>query len=215
MSLRLASVLLAALALPACSRVENGIASVTDGLTSFSGRYGPGWGGMRPTTPDESLTVQRVRAGPRAAPDELLRIEPGDMWPAEDTPRATLANPDEALRGIPNLRQGMADPSTEVRRRGSSTPPDLLRPPQNNANNVVQPSVPMPDAPPRPFRADRPAGVPGGVIDTPSGPLPTTNQSGNISTTLSPQGAGTAIRSGNTTTIFRPDGNIEQVPTPR
>ena len=86
--------------LPACSRVENGIAAMTDGLTSFSGRYGPTWGGMRPATPDESLTVQRVRVGPRAGTPmgqgETLRIEPGDMWPAEDTPRATLANPDQA-----------------------------------------------------------------------------------------------------------------------
>lgn len=211
MKLRLASVLLLGLALPACSRVERGFASMTDGLTSFSGRYGPGWGGMRPPAPEESLTVQRVRVGPRAGLDETLRTEPGDLWPAEDTPRATLANPDQALRGIGNLRQGMADPGTESRRRGSSTPPDLLRPPENNANNVVQPSVPIPEAPPRPFRADRPAGV----IDTPSGPLPTTNRTGNISTTISPQGSGTAIRDGNTTTIFRPDGNIEQVPTPR
>ena len=81
MKLRLASVLLLGLALPACSRVENGIAAMTDGLTSFSGRYGPTWGGMRPATPDESLTVQRVRVGPRAGTPmgqgETLRIEPG------------------------------------------------------------------------------------------------------------------------------------------
>lgn len=211
MKSRLLSVLLLGLALPACSRVENSFASMTDGLTSFSGRYGPSWGGMRPPSPDESLTVQRIRTGPRAGMDEALRTEPGDMWPAEDTPRATLANPDQALRGIPNLRQGMDDPGTEARRRGSSTPPDLLRPPANNPNNVVQPSVPIPEAPPRPFRTDRAAGS----LDTPSGPLSTTNRTGNISTTITPQGSGTAIRDGNTTTIFRPGGGIEQVPTPR
>ena len=213
MKLRLASVLLLGLALPGCSRVENGIASMTDGLTSFSGRYGPSWGGMRPPTPEDSLTVQRIRSGPRAGAgeDATLRTEPGDLWPTEDTPRATLANPDEALRGIPNLRGSMSDPATEARRRGSSTPPDLLRPPQASPANVVQPSVPIPEAPPRPFRADSPAGV----IDTPSGPLPTTNRTGNVSTTLSPQGSGTAIQRDNTTTIFRPDGNIDQVLTPR
>jgi hypothetical protein len=212
MGLRLASVLLLGLALPGCARMEGGFARMTDGLTDFSGRYGPGWGGMRPPAPADSLTVQRIRTGAHAEGATPLQVEAGDMWPAEDTPRATLANPDEALRGIPNLRGGLSDPATEARRRGSSTPPDLLRPPQASSANVVQPSVPIPEAPPRPFRADSNENR---VIHTPSGPLPTTNNTGNISTTISPQGPGTAIRDGNTTTIFGPDGSIQQVPTPR
>lgn len=208
----LLSLLALALVLSGCGRFENSFASMTDGLTTFSGRYGPQWGGMRPGAPEESLTVQRIRAGARAEPAATLRTEPGDMWPAEDTPRATLANPDEALRGIGNLRQGMADPATEARRRGSSTPPDLLLPPQASPANVVPPSVTIPEPPPRAFRADRNDGR---VINTPSGPVTTTGGSGNISSTLSPQGSGVAIRDGNTTTLFGPGGTVQQVPTPR
>lgn len=205
--------LLLALLLPGCAGIERGFSRLTDGLTDFSGRYGPQWGGMRAASPGDSLTVQRVRAG-GVAPDPAaaLRPEPGDMWPADDAPRATLANPDEALRGIGNQRMGLEDPGNEIRRgrRGSSSPPPdaLSFPSQRAPANVVPPNVPIPEPPPRPFRAD------GQVLPTTRGPTTTTTSTGNVSTTLSPQGPGVAIRDGAVTTIIEP-GRVEQVPTPR
>ena len=72
--------LLLALLLPGCAGIERGFSRLTDGLTDFSGRYGPQWGGMRAASPGDSLTVQRVRAG-GVAPDPAaaLRPEPGDQ----------------------------------------------------------------------------------------------------------------------------------------
>lgn len=61
--------------------------------------FGPTWGGMRPDFPSESLTVQRIRGAPAAAP-EVLYAEPGNVWPAAEGERATMAEPDVALRGL-------------------------------------------------------------------------------------------------------------------
>jgi len=61
--------------------------------------YGPTWGGMRPDLPSESLTVQRIRRAPAAEP-EVLSTEPGNVWPAVEGQRATMAEPDAALRGL-------------------------------------------------------------------------------------------------------------------
>ncbi|MDB5415512.1 MAG: hypothetical protein JWR10_3847, partial [Rubritepida sp.] len=66
----------------------------------YSDSFGPNWGGMSSETSADSLTVQRIRnRGPGEAPSPLTP-EPGDVWPREEGPRATLANPDEALRGV-------------------------------------------------------------------------------------------------------------------
>lgn len=207
MGLRLPALLLLSALLPGC-------AVVTTPASDFASRNWPGWGGPRPGAPLDSLTAQRVRAGGMTAePTAQLRPEPGDMWPVAEAPRATLANPDEALRGVGNQRMGFADPATEARRpaRGSSSPPPdpLLLSPPDAPRNIVPPVVPMPEPPPRPLRAD------GVAIPTPSGPETVTTRSGNVSTTLSPQGPGVAIRDGATTTIIRPNRLPEQVPTPR
>lgn len=50
--------------------------------------------------PTDSLTIQRLRSGPMAdAP--VLTVEPGNVWPEQEGQRATLADPDAALRGLP------------------------------------------------------------------------------------------------------------------
>ena len=54
--------------------------------------YGPSWGGMSPELPTRSLTIDRVRTG-RLPPPEILREEPGNVWPDAEAPRATLADP--------------------------------------------------------------------------------------------------------------------------
>jgi hypothetical protein len=66
------------------------------------GAFRAAWGGMRSDRPADSETVRRVRG--MDVPLEPLQVEPGSVWPVEEAPRATLANPDAALRGVPPYR---------------------------------------------------------------------------------------------------------------
>lgn len=189
-------------ALSGCARFDSGFGSATGWMAD---RYGPSWGGMRPAIPTDSLTVQRIQNA--GAPTALapLTTEGGDVWPREEGRRATLANPDEALRGF---------------RSGEEVPPPRRRGSAAAADPVVTGIPPMPafDPPPPPpptaNRTDTPR-TDGQVIFTPSGPVTTTGGTGRVQSTISPQGSGVAIRDGNTTTIIGPGGNVQQVPTPR
>jgi len=58
------------------------------------------WSGQGPDFPSDSLTVQRVRQG-LPADAGVLTVEPGNVWPEPEAARATLADPDAALRGLP------------------------------------------------------------------------------------------------------------------
>ena len=194
------------MALSACSRFESGFGSATGWMSGVSDRYGPSWGGMRPATPTDSLTVQRIqnRGTPAVLPP--LTPESGDVWPREEGPRATLANPDEALRGL--------RPSEEIpppRRRGTPGPPA-----EPTASGVppFRAFDPPPPPPPSANRTDSPR-ADGRVIFTPQGPVTTTGGTNRVQSTISPQGSGVAIREGNMTTIIGPDGSVQQVPTPR
>lgn len=203
---RLALLLGLGLALPGCAGFDSGFASMTGWMSGVHDRYGPSWGGMRPPTPADSLTVQRIQN--RGEPTALapLTPEPGDVWPREEGPRATLANPDEALRGfrpgeeVPPRRRGSAglpaDPAvTEIPRMPAFDPPP---PPPPSANRTDTP------------RTD------GQVIFTPQGgPVTTTGGTNRVQTTISPQGSGVAIRDGAATTVIGPDGSVQQVPTRR
>ena len=194
-------------ALSGCARFETGFASATGWMSGVSDRYGPSWGGMNPAVPSDSLTVQRIRNRGTGEPLAPLTPEPGDVWPREEGPRATLANPDEALRGF---RTGEEVPPP--RRRGSAGPA---------AEPVVRAIPPMPafDPPPAPppsaNRTDTPR-TDGQVIFTPQGgPVTTTGGTNRVQTIISPQGSGVAIRNGATTTIIGPDGSVQQVPNLR
>ncbi|WP_421992417.1 hypothetical protein [Roseococcus sp.] len=191
------------MALSGCARFESGFASTTGWMSQS---YGPSWGGMRPAMPTDSLTVQRIQNRGTAEVLPALRTEPGDVWPREEAPRATLANPEEALRGF---RTGEEIPPPR-RARGSAAPADPVVtgiPPQPAFD-------PPPALPPRANRTDAPR-VDGQTIFTPQGPVTTTGGSSRVQTTISPQGSGVAIRDGNTTTIIGPGGDVQQVPTPR
>jgi hypothetical protein len=194
-------------ALSGCSTFESGFASTTGWMSGVSDRYGPNWGGMRPAAPSDSLTVQRIQNRGTPAVLPALTPEPGDVWPREEGPRATLANPDEALRGF---RPGEEVPPSPRRRGSAGLPPDPV------VTGI--PSMPAFDPPPAPppsaNRTDTPR-TDGQVIFTPSGPVNTTGGSSRVQTTISPQGSGLAIQDGPMTTIIGPGGNVQQVPTPR
>ncbi|MCX7931003.1 MAG: hypothetical protein N2588_00470 [Rhodovarius sp.] len=85
--------LLLAFGLTACAPMEEGFYRILGGVTGYAA-------GSAPPIP-ATLTVQRVRGGPAIPGEEPLQEEPGNVWPEEEGPRATLANPEEVLRGGP------------------------------------------------------------------------------------------------------------------
>lgn len=199
-----------AVGLSGCTRAADSIAGLQGSLSGTYDRFGPNWGGMRPVMPTESLTVQRVRGA--GDPQEPLRPEPGDVWPGEEAPRATLANPEDVLRGEERRGITLNDPIALPRSpRGSS---GAFEQSPRAAPAVISPIFEAPALPPRANRTD---GAPdsGQVFQSQQGPVTTTGGSGRVSTTISPQGSGLAIRDGATTTLIGPGGNVQQVPTPR
>jgi hypothetical protein len=198
------------------------------------GMFRAAWGGMRSDAVPSSETVRRIRG--METPRDTLELEPGNVWPAEEAPRATLANPDAALRGVPPYRPGEArdparlrdedgryrDPGPRAdavppadlrppprRRRGASpTPPPPLDQPETSRVEVL-PVPPGAYAPP-PRRAD------GQVVLTPGGPVVTTGGTPNVQGFTTPGGGGGVIhRDGGVTTIVPSGGTPQSFPTPR
>lgn len=202
-AIRGAALLTMTVGLVGCAPAESRMAGWAGGLSGTYDRFGPNWGGMRPAIPTESLTVQRIRGD--AAPQEPLRPEPGDVWPREEGPRTTLANPEEALRGVRTSE-------TEPRRtRGTS---GAFENAPGAAPPVISHVFDAPTPPPRANRTDGSAPA-GQVFQSRQGPVMGTGGSGNVQSTVSPQGSGLAIRDGGVTTLIGPGGNVQQVPTPR
>lgn len=174
------------------------------------------WGVERPTMPQDSLTVARVMGAPPTL--EPLRPEAGNVWPAQEGPRATLANPDAALRGIPNYRTG--DPDRQSSRglppglSGSSSPPPPANPAFESRNNPTLPPL-LADQPTPWQPASAQTAVPRSV-QTPQGAAPVTGGTARSQTYAAPGGGiGRALTDGNVTTLIGPDGQVTTTPTPR
>ncbi|WP_426958564.1 hypothetical protein [Muricoccus radiodurans] len=195
------------------------------------------FGRTGPIGAPDSLTVRRVM-GTDALVEPLLPEE-GNVWPAAEAPRATLANPDagatvgtaptDALqrarrdRGIPpeprlqSNEPGLAvppgvapsprNPPPGTRRRGSTTPPDVLAP-------LDPQPLPRADVPPAPRPLAPLQRQEGRVVPVPGGPPAIiSGGSGAIGTYSQPGvGTGTAINQGATTTLIGPDGRVQVVP---
>lgn len=197
------------------------------------GLFAASWGGMRADRPESSETVRRIRG--YETPQEPLELEPGNVWPAEEAPRATLANPDAALRGVPPYRPGeprtgerlwdqddrsrertdrMDEPPPEARRpttrrRGASSPP----PPP-----LAQPAPERVEVLPVPPRGNAPPGLPdyGRAVLTPGGPVVTTGGNDRVQGFTTPGGgSGIIQRDGNVTTISPSGGPPQTFITPR
>lgn len=204
----------AVLALSACAPMDRYVGSAFESVATLGGSLGAPWGNVRPLSPADGVTVARVRAGGGMGGTEVLTTEPGNVWPAAEGPRATLANPDEALRGIPSYRPG-ADayptqpPASERPRRrprGSDAayvPPEPAYPPPLTA---VTPPVASPRAP-----------LSGSTVYTPGGGARViTGTSGNTSTTISPSGqSGVLLRDGNVQILQEPGRPAQQTIVPR
>jgi len=148
------------------------------------------WGARGVVAPSDSLTVSRVTGGPlTAAP---LRSEPGNVWPVEEAPRATLMNPEHPER----LAQQPI---------GSSSPPPPL--PESRPTAPISPAAaPIPNSPPAP-RSD------GRVL--PTGEVITEGPPGAQTFVTPGGGSGVAVPQGPTTILLGPDGRVRTVPTPR
>lgn len=137
---------------------------------------GSGWAGPGPDFPTDSTTIQRLRNAPGANP-AVLTVEPGNVWPDQEGARATLADPDPALRGLPR--------------------PVFPAAPRAAPAGGVSP------------RSD------GRVIPTPEGGAVTVGGNDRVQGTLSPRGAGVAIRDGAHVTLIEPGSPPRLVPAPR
>ncbi len=176
--------LVAMLGMTGCAPLDGYFSRVFVGMGSIGGS----WSGPIAGVPNDSVTVQRVRAGGGAGGVERVLPEEGDVWPAEEGPRATLANPDEALRGIPTYRPGaetntpLPAPATAPRRaaRGSGAafepPPDWQPPAQ-----PVPSGVPATQAAPR-------QPLPGSTVNAGGANRTITGSTGGVSTTVGPSG---------------------------
>lgn len=210
----------------ACSGFNDGSYRVASALADTGGRIGMPWGTMRPAMPEQATTVERVALG--VPPGSTLLPEAGDVWPGPLPPRATLANPDAALSGIPayapatGRRDDTSDMAPPPPRpvagpprglpRGSSSPPPpamVTIPPDPRERIGLVPAPPTPPGIPAvPPRAD------GQVIHTPNGPVVTSGGTDRIQSFNVPGGGtGTAIRDGNTTTLIGPGSRIQTIPT--
>ena len=213
---------IAALLLGGCQATREAVSNPADSARSAGGVFGRPWDGEPPAMLASSQTVARVMGPPGAGyPPETLQTEAGNVWPGPLPPRATLANPDAALRGIPDYEPAISrrDPSAEAvprsgpPRRGlprgtAGLPPPLPELPETPRSPLAAPPASIfPERPPP--RAD------GQVIHTPSGPVVTSGGTDRVQSFNVPGGGtGTAIRDGNTTTLIGPDGRVQTVPTP-
>ncbi len=213
-----------------CGGVVSPFSTAADSASTAGGLFGRPWDGNRPEILATSTTVARLRT--QADPAELLLPEPGDVWPGPLPPRTTLANPDAALRGVPDYQpagaRNFSDPDigpAPERPRGprgapsaglpgqlrgsSSLPPPPLTPP-----DLPQAQAPLP--PPAPLAPRPPARADGRIIQTPNGPVVTSGGTDRVqSFTVPGGGTGTAVRDGNNTVLFGPDGRVQTVPNPR
>jgi hypothetical protein len=202
------------------------------------GMFRAAWGGMRSDRPEDSDTIRRVRG--MDVPVEPLQVEPGSVWPVEEAPRATLANPDAALRGVPAYRPGEARSPDRLWERedrqsrdlppradGMPSPEDgrpAPPPPRRRGASspppppLVQPAPERVEVLPVPPGANAPPArrSDGQVILTPRGPVTTTGGTDRVQGFVAPGGgSGVIHRDGGVTTVIPSGGAPETFPTPR
>lgn len=195
------------------------------GLVALLGGCGSMDGGQPTTASATSDTVARIRGEPQALP--VLRAEDGNVWPEQEGPRTTLANPDAAMRNIPEYRPGELDRMSRPAGRSTwqpTDPPDPRpMPPGLGSSSPPPPPLRQIDPPrsevlPAPAQ-QRPAPrrVEGQVVQTPSGPATISGGTDRVQSFSVPGGGtGTIHRNDdNTSTVIGPDGRVQVVPTPR
>ena len=185
----------------------------------------------------DSLTVRRVMGSPENVPP--LLAEGGDVWPAQEAPRATLQNPDavssQGQQPSPVLERARergappSPPRLQSEQPGTGAPPETAPNPRapvpgtrrrGSSAEALPPLDPVPvpregvprgepPTPPSRLGGNRIVPVPGGP------PAIITGPTGGITTYTQPGGgSGTAIQQPGSTTLFGPTGGVQVVPTP-
>ncbi|SDC55200.1 hypothetical protein [Belnapia rosea] len=209
-----------------CGWANTASYKAVNGVTNAGASVGMPWGRMDATPPEQSETIARISGQPPQLAS--LRPEEGNVWPAQEGPRATLANPDAAMRNIPAYRPGELDRMSAPAGRSTWQPTDPPVPPRappgiNSSSSPPPPPIRQMDPPratvlPPPVGATSPppARTDGRVIQTPSGPVTTTGGTGRVQGYVTPGGGtGTLHNDGNTTTFVGPNGQVQTMPTPR
>ncbi|MDN3566914.1 hypothetical protein QWZ14_21255 [Paeniroseomonas aquatica] len=211
--------------LSGCAVTDRASYGVANGIATVGERIGAPWGGMAPKRTEDSDTIARVRGEPRQLAG--LETEPGNVWPAQEGPRATLANPDAALRNIPSYRPGELDRMSAPAGRSTWQPedPPPVRPMPPGLSGSSSPPPPPIRAidPPRASVVPPPLSQPGPapradgrVYPTPGGNLTTTGGTDRVQTYVAPGGGtGTIHNDGGISTIYGPNGQVQTMPTPR
>jgi hypothetical protein len=209
-----------------CGWADRASYKAVDGITNAGAAIGMPWGRMEATPPEQSETIARITGqAPQLA---LLQPEAGNVWPAQEGPRATLANPDAAMRNIPAYRPSELDRMSAPAGRSSwqptDPPPVRDAPPGLNGSSSpppppvrqIEPPRARVYAPPPGATSPPPARLEGRVIQTPSGPVTSTGGTDRVQGYIAPGGGvGTLHNDGNTTTLFGPNGQVQTMPTPR
>jgi hypothetical protein len=220
-----AAVLGLAALLGGCGWFNDASYGVVNGVSNAGARIGAPWGSMQAAPPEQSSTIARLSGEPQQA--STLQVEDGNVWPAQEGPRATLANPDAAMRNIPAYRPGELDRMSAPAGRSTWQPVDPPNPPSappgiNSSSSLPPPPIQQiepPRAAARPSTLPQPGPAPrvdGRVVQTPSGPVTTTGGTDRVQSFITPGGqTGTIHNDGNTTTIIGPEGQVQTMPTPR
>lgn len=174
--------------------------------------------GANPNRPGaDSETVRRVLG---LAPEvDPLMPESGNVWPGPEAPTPTLTDiardqNNETRRGFEPTTVPGAEPGLPAGRqprpatRGSTTPPPPVPIPG-------APSIPQVQAPPPPRSSVPSAGPQGAITQTPRGPAVDAGGTSGYRQQTTPQGPGAIlIPNGNgTSTLIRPDGSVDTVPS--
>jgi hypothetical protein len=178
--------------------------------------------GSNPNRPDVASENMRRALGQQVAPVPL-RQEPGDIWPDKIKSEPTLQEleqtgsltpePEQPTLGSPLSRgtaQGQPPSLPPQGTQGSSTPP-----PSNQAGVVRLPPVHPSRKPTAPAAIAPQAG--GQIVNTPTGTGVTTGGGAGYQTmTLPGGGSAIVVPNGNgTSTVIKPDGTIQTIPTPK
>ncbi|MGH7160869.1 MAG: hypothetical protein ACREFS_12425, partial [Acetobacteraceae bacterium] len=142
-----------------------------------------------------------------------ITTEPGDVWPGPIRPLPSLADIAKSLPqagATPELPPVPVNPPEPIPPRNPSA---ITTPPPPNS-----PTLAAPPATASPSTSQyRPSVTIGTVVSTSRGPENVSGGTGNFLTLTNPGGqyGGILVPNGNgTSTIIRPDGSVETVPTP-
>lgn len=162
------------------------------------------WGQARAGLDGESFTMRRVLG----EPDNLQPLREDPTFNVREADGRTLRDLLDVEGTRPNIYE-QQEREGQAARRGSSSPPPPPR--------TVPPEQPAPRASLAPAPAPAEPGLRAGqVVPGTSGGTVVSGGTGRAGTTIGPSGqAGTAVRDGNTITLFGADGSIRTVPAPR